>query len=276
MAVTLGRHCNATAAPAIFLPNSMTKFIHFFPAIIIAAAGLHAQVPALPVIARQPPTRVITTEAESIRLSVEATGTGLSYQWIRNGVPVGGLTGPVMFHSSVSVDYHAGGWVVRVSNAAGSVTSTPTDVVVLSTRVVNVSTRGFVGTGGQAMSVGFVIRGHQKHVLVRAVGPSLAVFGIEGALPNPVVRVFHIENGAPRLLSQNDDWDDVFPLDSYSFLVESSRQVGAFPLQRGSKDAALTLQLSAGNYTVEVEASSATATGESRTGIALVEVYEIE
>jgi hypothetical protein len=83
-----------------------------------------------------------------------------------------------------------------------------------------------------------------------------------------------LENGAARLVQQNDDWD-VFPGDPFASLVLYSQKVGAFPLQRGSKDAALLLQLEAGNYTVEVEASPVTATGESRTGIALVEVYEI-
>jgi len=47
----------------------------------------------------------------------------------------------------------------------------------------NISTRGMVGTGEDVLIGGFIITGSDsKKVLVRAIGPSLASFGISGVL----------------------------------------------------------------------------------------------
>lgn len=55
-----------------------------------------------------------------------------------------------------------------------------------NSRLQNISTRGFVGTGDDVMIGGFIISGSSpKTVLVRGRGPSLADFGVQGALMNP-------------------------------------------------------------------------------------------
>ncbi len=55
-----------------------------------------------------------------------------------------------------------------------------------------------------------------------------------------------------------------------------SRAVGAFPLTSGSRDAALVFIGIPGNYTLEISASDAPATGSlPKTGVVLAEVYEI-
>ena len=52
---------------------------------------------------------------------------------------------------------------------------------------VNISTRGLVGTGDDVMIGGFIITGSaSKTVLVRALGPSLASFGVPGRAGEPV------------------------------------------------------------------------------------------
>ncbi len=127
-------------------------------------------------------------------------------------------------------------------------------------RVANLSTRGQVGTGDNIMITGFVVSdGAPKKVLLRAVGPSLANYGISsGRLNNPVLALY---DGRGVLLNSNDNWsgDDAATMTS----------VGAFPLTTGSQDSVLVATLSPGNYTVQVTGSGSTS------GIALLEVYDV-
>jgi len=96
-------------------------------------------------------------------------------------------------------------------------------------------------------------------VLVRAVGPTLASFGVPGTLADPTLRVVD-SNGV--VVATNDNWD--------SSLSSVFTKVGAFPLATGSKDAALVVTLPAGvSYTVQVSGVN------SVIGEALVEVYEV-
>jgi hypothetical protein len=70
-------------------------------------------------------------------------------------------------------------------------------------------------------------------------------------------------------IDENDDWSGSAALSS-RFL-----SVGAFPLQAGSRDAVLLVTLPPGSYTAQVAASPNTPAGVSRTGVGLVEVYEV-
>ena len=71
----------------------------------------------------------------------------------------------------------------------------------------NISTRGFVETGTDVMIGGFILGGADgdASVVVRALGPSLAAFGVTGALADPTLEL-HDENGA--LVQSNDNWKD--------------------------------------------------------------------
>ena len=51
---------------------------------------------------------------------------------------------------------------------------------------------------------------------------------------------------------------------------DAARTVGAFPLAEGSRDSALLVTLPSGAYTIQVSGANNT------TGVALVEVYEIQ
>lgn len=126
-------------------------------------------------------------------------------------------------------------------------------------RLVNLSARNRVGAGGDALIAGFVIAGTgSQRVLVRAVGPGLAAFGVTDALSDPRLEV---RDGATRI-AENDNWD--------AAAAPAFAQAGAFALAPGSRDAALVLTLAAGkSYTVQVAGVGA-ATGE-----ALVEIYEV-
>ncbi len=125
--------------------------------------------------------------------------------------------------------------------------------------MVNLSSRGVVGTGANMMIAGFVIGGSAaKDVLVRAVGPTLSAAGVAGALDHAKLQVF---NQQGQVIASNDHWA--------SALSPAFAQVGASPLPTGSNDAALRLTLSPGNYSVQVSG------GNLPTGVALVEVYEM-
>jgi outer membrane protein assembly factor BamB/subtilisin family serine protease len=126
-------------------------------------------------------------------------------------------------------------------------------------RLVNLSTRGRVGSGESVMIGGLAIRGGARRILVRAIGPGLAAHGVTGVLANPKLDIFRAGESSP--FASNDDWD--------SSLRTTMSHVGAFELTAGSRDAALLLDLPDGNYTAIVSS------GDTTTGEALVEFYEV-
>ena len=133
-----------------------------------------------------------------------------------------------------------------------------------ATSVVNMSTRGMVGTGNNAMVAGFVIGpGAGETILIRAVGPGLAAapFAIPGVLPDPVLTLFN-SNGAT--LATNNSWGA-----APGVTAALMGSVGAFPLAVGSRDSALVVSLPAGSYTAQVSGAS----GDS--GVVLLEAYVV-
>ena len=70
-------------------------------------------------------------------------------------------------------------------------------------KLANISTRGFVNTGDNAMIGGFIVRGQGSRVIVRAIGPSLSAPGIQGALQDLVLE---LRDGSGSLILANDDW----------------------------------------------------------------------
>ena len=72
-----------------------------------------------------------------------------------------------------------------------------------NTRLVNMSTRLRVETGDAVLIGGFIVTGSEaKPLLVRAIGPSLAV---DGALADPRLELY---NAAGELVAFNDNWRD--------------------------------------------------------------------
>ena len=77
---------------------------------------------------------------------------------------------------------------------------------VASSQLANISTRGFVGTGNDVMIGGHIVRGGACPVLVRALGPSLAPFGIVDVLTDPTIEL-RDANGV--LVAANDNWKQI-------------------------------------------------------------------
>lgn len=130
-------------------------------------------------------------------------------------------------------------------------------------RLLNVSTRSLTGTAGDTLIAGFVVSGTEsKSVLIRGIGPTLANFGVSGALSAVRLEVFRGQTS----IAVGTDWGASG--NNPAEVASVSARVGAFALQTNSRDAALVLNLAPGAY-------SAVVTGQSGvSGVALVEVYD--
>lgn len=121
-------------------------------------------------------------------------------------------------------------------------------------RLSNVSAHSSVGTGADVLITGFVLAGEgNRRILVRAVGPTLGLFGVPGVLGDPVLELYR----GDELIATNNDWSG-----------DDGRGAGAFGLADNSKDAVLIRTLAPGVYSAKISGANAT------TGVALVEVYE--
>ncbi|MBL9187944.1 MAG: hypothetical protein JNK23_10730 [Opitutaceae bacterium] len=130
-------------------------------------------------------------------------------------------------------------------------------------RLINVSARTVSGTGADVLIAGFVIAGppgSAKRVLLRAIGPTLTVFGVAGVLADPKLELF---NASSVKIQENDNWGGA------AELAAAFGAVGAFGLDGASRDAALVTTLAPGNYSAQVSGIG------GGTGVALVEVYEV-
>ena len=135
----------------------------------------------------------------------------------------------------------------------------------VGTRLIDLSVRGNVAAGDGIIIAGFVIAGNApKTVLIRGVGPTLASYGVTGALADPVITVF----SAGSAIATNHNWETGSTTPAQ--MIGTFAQVGAFPLQAGSSDSATVLTLQPGAYSVQLASVGGT------TGVGLIEVYEVQ
>lgn len=124
-------------------------------------------------------------------------------------------------------------------------------------RLANISTRGFVGTGDSVLIGGIVINGSDsQRLLVRVLGPSLAGFGVSGALSDPMVE---LRDQAGNFIASNDDWKTTQETEI--------RQTGTWPID--DRDSGMVVTLAPGNYTVIVRGYN------GATGVAIFEAYRL-
>jgi hypothetical protein len=130
-----------------------------------------------------------------------------------------------------------------------------------SPRIVNISARVQVGTGGNILIAGFVIGGATaRTVLIRASGPALVPFGVAGTLTDPQLQLY----SGTTLLEGNEGWG------GSPQIVSTAASVGAFAWgSPASADSALLVTLNPGAYTAQVAGAS------GDTGVALIEIYEV-
>jgi hypothetical protein len=114
-----------------------------------------------------------------------------------------------------------------------------------------------VQNGDNAGIGGFIITGSApKHVLIRAIGPSLAGFGVPDALVNPALE---LHGPGDFLTMTNDNWRDT---------QETAIQAtGIAPTN--NLESAIDATLAPGAYTAVVRGNNNTA------GVGLIEVYDL-
>ena len=171
--------------------------------------------------------------------------------------------------SAVIVTLQPGAYTVQVSgvgNTTGVALAEVYEVSYIGTaRLINIATRAQVGTGGNILIPGFVIRGTgSEELLVRGDGPSLTAFGVTGALAQPSLTLTAQATGST--IGSNTGWGtNANP----SQIASIAASVGAFSLASGSADSALVVNLQPGAYTMQISGVN------NSTGVALAEVYEV-
>ena len=124
-------------------------------------------------------------------------------------------------------------------------------------RLLNISTRGSVGTGDAVMIGGLIVTGTAPAtILFRAIGPSLAGAGIANPLLDPTLDLFDAQGSQ---MATDDNWKD-----AQEVTIEATNLVPPNELE-----AALLLDLSPGSYTAVVRGANTTS------GVALIEAYHL-
>jgi hypothetical protein len=193
------------------------------------------------------------------RVDLEATNSPSAYAYA-GYIGLVGSQLSLLFYDSVKGSFDATAEVfieapsgVSVVADSGHNYAPPATYPALS----NISTRGFVGAGDNVMIVGLVVGGTgSKHVLFRALGPTLTQFGVTGALSNPKLELY----SGSTLVASNGDW----PSSSHAAQIQTT---GLAPSK--SVEAALLADLTPGNYTAIVRGEN------NATGVALVEAYDL-
>jgi len=130
----------------------------------------------------------------------------------------------------------------------------------------NLSIRSKVGSGDKIVIAGLVISGDvPATLLLRCVGPGLVPFGLNPSelLSDPVLTLVK-EGGS--IVATSDDWGQ---LDTVREIELVARELGAFSVQRLSKDAALVATIPPGNYSLQCSGKN------GASGIAIVEAYVV-
>ena len=188
-----------------------------------------------------------------------------SYQWYFNGAQIPDTQPMLVINGATAAS--AGSYYCTATNANGSLTSNAASLFISGTsdigRLVNISCRAQVGTGGNILIAGFAVGGAgtagTEQLLIRGSGPALVPFGVTGALADPQLQIF----SGSELLGTNDGWN------GSPAIASAASSVGAFawPIA-SSHDAALLENLPGGPYTAQVAGEA------SDSGVALAEVYD--
>jgi hypothetical protein len=126
-----------------------------------------------------------------------------------------------------------------------------------NSKLANISTRGFVETGDNAMIGGLILTGGSTKVIVRAIGPSLQNAGISNALQDPTLDLI---NGNGASVASNDNWQE----------ATNTNEIPNGFSPSDSRESVIVTTISAGNYTAIVRGKNNTV------GIAVVEAYNLQ
>lgn len=208
---------------------------------------------ARPAIVTQPSSQTATVGSPVSFAVVTSGSPAPSYQWFKDGSAVAGGTNAVLNFSNAT-PANAGSYLAVATNSVGSTTSASATLTIIPPSALsNLSVRTTMAVG-QTLTVGAVVKGGPKNILLRAGGPALNQFGLQGiADPNLTL---YTTGSTP--IATNDDWPNS--------LASTVTSIGAFPYNAGSKDAALTQSLDS-SFTAQTKGTGA--------GVVLVEIYDV-
>ncbi len=131
-----------------------------------------------------------------------------------------------------------------------------------ASKLANISTRAFVGTGDNIVIAGFMLGGNppqagNDRIVVRGIGPSLGAAGVPNALADPTLE---LRNSDGALVDANNDWQDDA---AQAAELSAAGLAPANPLESG-----IAATLPPGLYTALLGGLN------NGTGIGLVEVYD--
>jgi hypothetical protein len=140
-----------------------------------------------------------------------------------------------------------------------SATATPSGTPGPASQAVNLSTRMRIQTGDNVGIGGFIVTGTgTKHVLIRAIGPSLNQFGVPNPLADPVLE---LHGPGSFVTITNDNWKDD-PVQRALIEMTGLQPSNDF-------EAAIDARLDPGSYTAVVSGKNNT------TGVGLIEIYDV-
>ena len=200
-------------------------------------------------------------------------GAAVGATIITTGASVGAFALPAGSRDSVILATLAPGkYTVQVSGVSGGTGLAIVELYEVGStgaKLINISALAQAGTGANAMFPGIYIAPGTgtRRLLVRAVGPTLSLFGVTPQLADPVLTVINA-GGTTAFSATNDNWGTPVGATAASAATLSAVfvEAGAFALPAGSKDAAVLVDLPAGNYTAQISGG---------TGFAIVEVYDL-
>lgn len=155
-----------------------------------------------PQIVLQPFDKIVSPGG-TFALATSAVGTGMTYQWLRNGAVFAGENGPILLRQNVNAN-DAGLYSARITGGGSTVTSSAATVALNpdASRLSNLSGRIAIDGSDKVIPAFFISGSGKKRVLIRAIGPGLAEFGVGGTMVDPKFEVYD----GPNKIAENNDW----------------------------------------------------------------------
>lgn len=219
-----------------------------------------------------PASRVTIPVGDKLRIVAPRVGDGVNYIWTKNGRAIQGAPDSNVLTLEHVVSSDAGTYACLFTTP--TTIPQPSQSLILGVgpvdRLLNLSTRGIVGPAGNAaLTTGFVVAGNSagKRLIIRAIGPSLALFGVENPLRQPVLRIYD-SNG--RIYENGFVYPAVVGGLTYEIdLAQSLAKTGAFPIPAGNRDVVEMKPFEPGAYTATVTS------GDGSSGTVLLEIFEV-
>lgn len=188
-----------------------------------------------------------------------------SYIWLKDNAILLGRTS-IGFSINPVNTWNAGNYSVASTYPYGTFLSPAKTLSVTSTgvtpaltaKLINLSVRAQASLA-QPLIVGFAFSGGQRPILLRAVGPTLAKFGVPGPMMDPTLSLY----SAGNVITSNNDWAGV------ASIADATARLGAFALSSDSTDSVIYPTLSSGVFS-----AVATPRAGTESGVVLTEAYD--